>query len=118
MTKRILINIAQVLAALAVLAILILLAIKGSDWLLILFSLALIGAAVLMVIYVRRAVVRGELPGRFGGMTFRHASPFNFWFQIGFYVLFAGFLFFNGLALLGVAPHWFVALLRSMHSHH
>jgi hypothetical protein len=118
MIKRILINIAQVLAALAVLALLIFLAFKGSVLLLFLFSLAFIGAAVMLAFYVRRAVLRGEVPGRFGSITFRHVSPISFWFQIGVYALLAGFLFFNGLALLGLAPHWFIALLRSMHSHH
>jgi hypothetical protein len=95
------------LVILVVGGILAYLAFKGSDWLLILFSLAFIGAAVLVMVYVRRAVVRGELPGRFGGTTFRHASPFNFWFQIGLYVVFAGFWLFAGLALLGLAPHCF-----------
>ena len=118
MMKRILINISQVLTALAVLAVFIFLAFKGSDWLLYLFSLTFIGAAILLVLYVSRAVVRGEMPGRFGSATFRRASPISFWFQVSIHVLFAGFIFFSGLALVGLAPHWFIAFLRSMHSRH
>jgi hypothetical protein len=118
MLKKILINIAQVLAALAVLAVLIFLAFKGSNLLLLLFSLAFISVAGMSVFSVGRALAQGEVPGRFGSITFRYASPIGFWFQIGLYVLVAGFTFFSGLALLGLAPHWFIALLRSMGSQH
>jgi hypothetical protein len=118
MRKSILINIAWVVAALAVLAMLIFLAFKGSNLLLLLFSLAFMGAAVMLVLGVKCAVVRGELAGRFGSITLRRASPINFWLQIGVYVLSAGLFFFLRLALLGLAPHWFMALLRSMHSSH
>jgi len=118
MIKRILINTGQVLAALAVLGFLIFLTFKGSVLILLIFAMAFIGSAVMLVLFVRRAVVRGEVPRRFGGFTYRHESPISFWYQISFYLLFAGFIFFSGLALLGLAPHWFISLLRSMHSHH
>jgi len=116
MIKRILINTGQVLAALAILSILIFLAFKGSVLLLLIFSLTFIGLAVMLMFYVRRAVVRGELPNRFGGFTYRRESPIVFWLRIGIYILIAGFIFFCGMALVGLAPHWFIALCRSMHS--
>lgn len=94
------------------------LAFKGSDLVLYLFAAAFIGAAGMLAFYLRGAVVRGAVEGRFGGITCRHTSPISFWFQIGIHGLLAVFLFFNGLAFLGLAPHWFIALVRSMHSHH
>lgn len=107
----------QLLVILAVMGILMFLAFKGSDFVRYFFAAAFIGGAAMLGFYVTRAVVRGELPGRFGTVTYRHSSPIGFWFQVGVCVLFAGFIFFSGVALLGLAPHWFLALLRSMHSH-
>lgn len=109
---------AMVLAAMMVLGLMVWLAMIGSMWLATLFAVLLIGCAVWMGYYLRVAVVRGELPGRFGTITFRHKSPIAFWVGISLHGLFAVFLFFSGVALLGLAPHWFVALLQSMHSHH
>ena len=105
-------------AGMVVLGLMVWLAVIGSMWLAVLFAALFIGSALLLVYYLRRAVVSGELPGRFGAITFRHKSPIAFWFGIGAHGVFAGFLFFSGLALLGLAPHWFLALLRSMPSHH
>jgi hypothetical protein len=102
-----------VLAVLVVLGLMAWLAAIGSRWLAVLFAALFISSALLLVYYVSRAVVRGELQGRFGAITFRDKSPIAFWVGIGVHGVFAGFLFFSGLA-----PHWFLALLRSMHSQH
>lgn len=101
--------------AFGVMAIGVYLAFHAPEHLGILFSVLFFGAVVFLVRGVWRAIVKGELPGRSGNRTVREASPIVFWFQIGTYLSVAAFMFFGGLALLGVAPHWFVALLRSMH---
>ena len=111
-------QVALVLAVLVVLGLMAWLAVIGSRWLAILFAMLFIGSAFLLVYYLKRAVVRGELQGRFGTIIFRDKSPISFWIGIGAYGAFTGFLFFSGLTLLGVAPHWFMGLLRSMHSGH
>ena len=117
MTKSNLITIAQALAILAAIGFATFLAFKGSNWLLFLFASALIGAAVTMLFLVRRAIIRGELPGR-GSITYRDRSPISFWIGIFIFVVFAFFFFFLGLEFIGLAPHWFIALTRSMGSHH
>jgi hypothetical protein len=94
------------------------LAFHAPEYLIVLFPVLLIGAAVFVVLGVWRAIIKGELPGKFGRITYRQESPIGFWIQVATYISIAVFLFFNGLALLGLAPHWFIALLRSMHSHH
>jgi len=109
---------ALILAILILLGLMIWLAVIDSPWLAILFAALFIGSALLLVYYLRRVVVRGELPGRFGSITSKDRSPIAFWIGICIHGLIACFLFFSGLALLGLAPHWFVTLLRSMHSHH
>jgi hypothetical protein len=106
-------QVALALATLALLALMIWLAVIGSLWLAVLF----VGAAVMVLFYVWRAVATGELPGRWGSVTYRHASPVTFWVRIATYVVIAAFWFLFGLALLGLAPHWFIALMKSMHSH-
>lgn len=108
---------ALALTVLAVLALMVWLAVIGSSLLVDLFAALFIGAAVLVLFYVWRAVAMGELPGRSGNVTLRHASPFGFWLQISIFVVFGAFWFFVGLRLLGSAPHWFIALLKSMQSH-
>ena len=108
---------ALVLAVLVVLGLMAWLAVIGSPWLAVLFATLFIGAAVLLLFYVWRAVATGKLPGRFGNVTFKHASPIGFWSQISFYVIFGAFWFFLGLGLLGLAPHWLIALMKSGHSH-
>lgn len=108
---------ALVLAVLVVLGLMAWLAVIGSQWLAVLFAALFIGAAVLLLFYVWHAVATGELPGRFGNVTFRHASPIGFWFQIGIYVIFGAFCFFLALELLGLAPHWFIVLMKSGPSH-
>ena len=88
----------------------------GLMWLAVLFAALFLGSALLLVYYLRRAVVCGELPQRFPfGTILRNKSPIAFWFGIGAHGVFAGFLLFLGLGLLGLAPHWFIALLRNMH---
>jgi len=106
---------ALVLAVIVVLGLIVWLAVIGSMWLPIVFAALFLGAAGFVVHGVWRAVAKGELRGRDGNVTFRHASPVGFWFQIANYILIAVFMLFGGLALLGLAPHWFLALLRSMH---
>ncbi len=108
---------ALVATVLAVLALMVWLTVSGSSWLLVLFAALMIGAAGAILFYVWRAVVAGELPGRFGVVTDRHGSPVSFWIGIALYVMIAAFWFFLGLRLLGLAPHWFIALLKSMSSH-
>ncbi|MDR3459156.1 MAG: hypothetical protein P4N60_17135 [Verrucomicrobiae bacterium] len=108
---------ALALAVLSVLALMVWLAVIGSPGLAVLFAALFIGTAVMMLFYTWRGVAKGELPGRFGNVTFRHASPTGFWIQIAIYVIFAAFCFFTGLGLLGLAPHWFILLVKSMHSH-
>jgi hypothetical protein len=107
---------ALALAVLAVLALMVWLAVIGSLWLAVLFAALFICTSVMVLFYTWRAVATGELPGRFG-RVYRHASPVAFWIQIPMYVIFAAFWFFVGLSLLGLAPHWFIALIKSMHSH-
>jgi len=111
-------HVALVLAVLVVLGLMVWLAVIGSQRLAVLFAALFIGVSVLLLFYTWRAVVTGELPGRFGNVTFRHASPIAFWFQIGIFVVFGTFWFFAGLGLLGLAPHWFIALMQSGPSHH
>ncbi len=117
MTKINLITIAKTFAILAVVGFAAFLAFKGSDWLLYLFASALVGAAVTMLFLVRRAIILGELPQRFGGMTYRDRSPITFWIGIFIFVIGAFFFLFLGLAFIELAPHWFLALLKSMNSH-
>ena len=106
-------NAALVLAGMVVLGLMVWLAVIGSMWLAILFAALFIGSALLLVYYLRRAVVCGELPQRFPfGTIFRHKSPISFWFGIGAHGLFAVLLFFIGLRIIGLAPHWFIALMR------
>lgn len=81
------------------------------------FAALFIGIAGMLLFYAWRAVAPGELRGRFGNVTFRHASPIGFWLQIGICVVFGAFWFFVGLGLLGLAPHWFIVLIKRMHSH-
>lgn len=106
-----------ILVILAVCGFLVFLAFKCPDLVLYLLASAIIGAAAMLLFFLRRAVVSGELPLRFSKI-FRHKSPIAFWIGIGAHGVFAGFWFFFGLALLGLAPHWYIALLRSMHSHY
>lgn len=108
---------ALALGVLAVLALMVWLAVIGSRWLAVLFAALNIGAAIMMWFFVWRAVATGELPSRSRTVTYRHASPVNFWIQIANYVVFAAFLFFLGLGLLGLAPQWLLTLLKSMHPH-
>jgi hypothetical protein len=117
MIKSNLITIAQALAISAVIGFAAFLAFKGSDWLLVLFASALIGAALMMLFLVRRAIIRGELPGR-GSITSRDRSPITFWIGIFIFTVGAFLFFFQGLAFIGLAPHWYIALLRSLSSHH
>jgi hypothetical protein len=107
---------ALALTVVAVLALMVWLAVAGSMWLLVIFAALFAGAAVVMWFYIWRAVATGELPGRFGNITYRRASPIGFWLQIGILGFFAAFWFFACLGLLGLAPHWFIALMKSMHS--
>ena len=100
------------LAIFAVLGLMVWLAMIGSMWLAVLFAALFIGSALLLVYYLRRAVVCGELPQRFPfGTIFRHKSPIGFWFGIGGHGLFAVLLFFIGLRIVGLAPHWFIVLM-------
>jgi hypothetical protein len=102
-----------ILAVVVVLALMVWLAVIGSMWLAVLFAALFVGSALLLVYYLKRAVVLGELPQRFPfGTIFRHKSPIGFWFGIGAHGVFAGLLFLSGLALLGLAPHWFIVLMR------
>jgi hypothetical protein len=103
------------LSGLGLMGLMIWLAMIGSMWLAVLFGALLMGLALLVVYGVWRTIAKGELAGRFGSITNRNASPISFWFQIAIYMAIAAFLFFSGLALLGVAPSWFTAMLRSMH---
>jgi hypothetical protein len=106
-------NTALVLAGMVVLGLMVWLAVIGSMWLAILFAALIIGSALLLVYYLSRAVRCGELPQRFPfGAIFRHKSPISFWFGIGAHGLSAVFLLFLGLRIIGLAPHWFVALMR------
>ena len=105
------------MAVLAVLGLMVWLAVIGSRWLLVLFAALFIGAAVILLFFTWRAVAMGELPRRFGGVTYRHTSPTVFWIGIATYIILAAFCFFRGLGLLGLAPHWFIALMKNMHSH-
>ena len=101
------------LAIFVLLGLMVWLAMIGSMWLAVLFAALFIGSALLLVYYLRRAVVCGELPQRFPfGTIFRHKSPIGFWFGIGGHGLFAVLLFFIGLRIVGLAPHWFTALMR------
>ena len=104
-------NVALVLAVFAVLGLMVWLAMIGSVWLAVLFAALFIGSALLFVYFLRRAVVTGELPGRFGTITFRHKSPISFWIGIGGYGLFAIFLFFTSLRIVGLTAHWFINLM-------
>jgi hypothetical protein len=108
---------ALALAVLAVSGLMVWLALIGSLWLAVLFAALFIGAAVLVLFYAWRAVATGELPNRFGRVTYKRASPAGFRIQIAIYVIFAAFCFFLGLGLVDLAPHWFIALMKSMHSH-
>jgi hypothetical protein len=55
----------------------------------------------------------GELPQQFPfGTIFKHKSPISFWLGIGAHGLFAVFLVFIGLRIVGWAPHWFIALMK------
>jgi hypothetical protein len=94
------------------------LAVFAPFYLLYLFAALFLSLSVMLFFSICSAIAKGEVRGRFGSITFRHATPIGFWFQIGVYVLFAGFSLFSGLALLGLAPHWFLMLLRSMRSGH
>ena len=108
-----------ILVILAACGFLVFLAFKCPDFVLYLLAAAIIGSAGMLVFYLKRAVMCGELPQRFPfGTILRHKSPIAFWIGIGAHGVFAGFWFFLGLALLGLAPHWYIALLRSMGSHH
>jgi hypothetical protein len=101
------------LAIFVVLGLMVWLAMIGSMWLAVLFAALFIGSALLVVYYLRRAVICGELAQRFPfGTIFRHKSPIGFWFGIGAHGLFAVFLLFIGLRIVGLAPHWFVALMK------
>jgi hypothetical protein len=101
------------LAVFVVLGLMVWLAMIGSMWLAVLFAALFIGSALLLVYYLRRAVMCGELPQRFPfGTIFRHKSPISFWFGLGVHGLFAAFLFFVGLRIVGLAPHWFIALMK------
>jgi hypothetical protein len=108
---------ALVLAVLAVLGLMVWLAVIGSRWLVVLFAALIIGTSVVLLFFTWRAVATGKLSNRFGGSTYRHASPIVFWIRIAMNIIFAAFWFFVGLELLGLAPHWFIALTKSMHSH-
>ena len=100
------------LAVFVVLGLMVWLAMIGSMWLAVLFAALFMGSALLVVYYLRRAVVCGELPQRFPfGTIFRHKSPISFWFGIGAHGLFAVLLFFIGLRIIGLAPHWFIVLM-------
>jgi hypothetical protein len=77
-----------------------------------LFAAVFFGLAVLLVMSIRRTILKGELRGRFGSITLRHSSPIGFWFGILIYAVMAFFLFFLGLALFGLAPHWFTGFMR------
>jgi hypothetical protein len=107
----------QAALVLAVLGLMVWLAVIGSRWLAVLFAALFIGAAAMLLFFCWRAVATGELPRRFGGVTYRHASPTVFWIGIAMYIIFAVLWFFVGLELLGLAPHWFIALTKIMHSH-
>ena len=100
------------LAIFVVLGLMVWLAMIGSVWLAVMFAALFIGSALLVVYYLRRAVVCGELPQRFPfGTIFRYKSPIGFWLGIGGHGLFAVFLFFIGLRIVGLAPHWFIVLM-------
>jgi hypothetical protein len=101
------------LGILVVLGLMVWLAMIGSMWLAVLFAALFIGSALLLVYYLRHAVVSGELPQQPPfGKIFRYKSPIGFWFGIGFHGLFAVLLFFTGLRIVGLAPHWFIDLMR------
>ena len=101
-----------VLAGMVVVGLMAWLAFIGSMWLAVLFAALFIGSALLVVYYLRRAVVCGELPQRFPfGTIFRYKSPIGFWLGICGHGLFAVFLFFIGLRIVGLAPHWFIVLM-------
>ena len=91
------------LAIFVVLGLTVWLAMIGSMWVAVLFAALFIGSASLLVYYLRRAVMCGELPQwpPFGTL-FRHKSPVGFWFGIGAHGLFAVFLFFIGLRIVGL----------------
>jgi polyferredoxin len=105
------------LAVLALLGLMIWLAVIGSLWLMVLFAAVFLGAAALVGFMIWRAVASGELRGRSGSITYRRRSPIAFWLSIGIYAMVGISVFFQGVALLGLAPHWYVALIKSMHSH-
>jgi hypothetical protein len=96
---------ALALAVLAVLGLMAWLAVIGSRWLVVLFAALFIGASVMLLFFCWRAVSKGELPARFGRVTYRHTSPTVFWIGIATYIILAAFCFFRGLELLGLAPH-------------
>jgi hypothetical protein len=83
------------------------LAIFAPFYLLYLFAALFLGLSVLLAVGIRRTILKGELPGRFGSITYRDKSPIGFWFGILTFAAMALFLFISGLALLGLAPRWF-----------
>lgn len=106
----------QFLVILVVFGILLFLAFKGSNFVLYLLAAAFLGVSGLLILGIRRAILKGEMQGR-GSITYRQSSPISFWFGILIFAVAAFFCFFFGLTLLGLAPHWFLALLHSMRSH-
>jgi hypothetical protein len=84
-----------------------LLVIFAPFYLLYLFAALFLGLSVLLVMGIRRTILKGELQGRFGSITYRDKFPIGFWFGISTFAVMAFFLFLSGLALLGLAPHWF-----------
>lgn len=100
----------------SVLALMVYLAVIGSLWLLVVFGLMFIVSAAMVLYKVWRTISEGQLSGR-GGVTFKGDSPVSFWLGIAAYGLQGAFFLFVGLAFLGLAPHWFIELLRSMHNH-
>lgn len=63
-----------------------------------------------------QAITTGELPGK-GSITYRDRSPFSFWFNIGFFALVGIWLILVALTFFGMAPKWWIQVLKSMNSH-
>jgi hypothetical protein len=73
------------------------------------------GFSFLFFFMIWQAIQTGELRGR-GETTYRWRSPFAFWSTIILIFLFGIFMVLLGLACFGLAPHWFMELLKTMHT--
>lgn len=78
-----------------------------------LFPVLVMGWSVIIFFYVWRAIKKGELTGRYGGVTYRENSPITFWFLIFICCAFGVYFFLLGLAYCHLAPHWLIVHMTS-----